>query len=211
MCGSVAEYSIDQFGGADDLLASGVVYHLYFLNEGLREAYETKILHHLEKHKDPGGKNPVYFLTYADDPVSDKDCDTILECISRYLDYDAMYLCVEFLTEQGLKAIAVSKILFFEYCDRKIIIKTQQSRYVCHDTLRNVFSLVSGCAFASPHKSFIVNMRHIADIKGSTVMINDGSLVPLSKKKSHQFRLRYKAYLDDNAARITKKKPNRLR
>ncbi|MCL1821133.1 MAG: LytTR family transcriptional regulator DNA-binding domain-containing protein [Oscillospiraceae bacterium] len=203
--GTAVVYSIIPFCDVDSLIASGRTFHLYFLNKYLRDTDENKLLAYIEQSKNLKGHKTFNFITYANDPIADSDCDTILESIRRYLDYDSMYLCIEFLTEQGLKTIAVSKILYFEYCERKIRIKTQHSQFFCNDTMKNVFSLVSGYAFAAPHKSFIVNLRHITSIKDYIVTMNDGSKIPLSQKRSRDFRTEYKSYLSKNNARIAKK------
>jgi hypothetical protein len=38
--------------------------------------------------------------------------------------------------------------------------------------------------------------------------MNDGSILPLSQKKSKEFRVAYKAYVGQNSAKITQK-PNK--
>lgn len=209
--GVTIQYSVTSFSNAEELIASGYAYHLCFVNRLLRENAENNLLTYISGSSKKNGKNKYRFITYTDDPISDKDCDTILECIRRYLDYDSMYLCVEFLTEQGLKTIAISRILFFEYCNRKIRIKTQNMEYYCDDTLHSILSLVSGYSFVSPHKSFIVNMRHIKSIKGYSIVMSDDSIVPLSQKKSRDFRIGYKVYLEDTNAKISKRKRTKQR
>lgn len=203
--GIAVEHSIVMFDDIDTLIASGKTFHLYFLNKCLRDSNEKKLLSYIEYNKKHSKRTTFNFLTYADDPITDKDCDMILESIRRYLDYDSMYLCMEFLTDQGFKSIAISKILFFEYCNRKICIKTQHAQYLCDDSLKNVLSLVSGYAFAVPHKSFIVNLRHIASIKEYIITMDDGSKIPLSQKKSHEFRIKYKKYISEHNKRMAKK------
>ena len=37
--------------------------------------------------------------------------------------------------------------------------------------------------FAVPHKSFVVNLRHIKDIKGCDLLMTTGEIVPLLKRK----------------------------
>ena len=107
-----------------------------------------------------------------------------------------MYLSLEFLMEREVKSIPISDLVSFEYCQKQVIIQTLRTNYRCKNTLRNVFSLVGNHGFACPHKSFIVNLRHITKIKGYDITMNDGSIIPLSQKKSKQFRDVYKNYLD---------------
>ena len=49
--------------------------------------------------------------------------------------------------------------------------------------------------FEMPNKSFVVNLYNIKTIKGYDVHMMDGSVIPLSQKKSSQFRDSLNRYL----------------
>ena len=49
--------------------------------------------------------------------------------------------------------------------------------------------------FYMPHKSFVVNFFHVKNLKGYDITMSDGSLVPLSQKKSTAFREDLAAWL----------------
>lgn len=49
--------------------------------------------------------------------------------------------------------------------------------------------------FAMPHKSFSVNLYHVKAIRGYDIYMMDGSVLPLSQKKSAQFRERLSQFL----------------
>jgi len=142
--GTAIVHSTTLYDDVDSLINSGKSFHVYFLNKQMRGHNEQKLLDYIERNSKAKpqdkvkGRKVFNFITFADDPISDDDCNTILESIRRYLDYDSMYLSVEFLTEKGMNSIAVSKILYFECIDRKIKIKTQTSEHLCEDTLKNV-------------------------------------------------------------------------
>jgi DNA-binding LytR/AlgR family response regulator len=203
--GTAIEYSVALFENIEELFSSDNYYHLYFIHIDMQSHCESELLTYIKGQNSLSSRKVFNFITYVEDPISNANCDTIFDCIKRYLEYDSMYLSIEFLTTKGLTSIALSKIVLFEYCDRKIRIKTKTSEYFCEDTLQNVFSLVSGYAFSSPHKSFIVNLKHIADISGYDITMSDGSLVPLSQKRSHTFRKAYKTYIEERNAKVSKK------
>ena len=50
--------------------------------------------------------------------------------------------------------------------------------------------------FAVPHKSFVVNLYHIRSLKGYDIVLADGSVLPLSQKKSAVFREKLKRILN---------------
>lgn len=49
--------------------------------------------------------------------------------------------------------------------------------------------------FAVPHKSFVVNLFYVRAVKGYDIRMMDGSLIPLSQKKSTEFRTRLNTFL----------------
>ena len=200
---SVADYSISEFINTNDL-TNGVAYDLYFLNLNLFNNADI-LLQYVKKEierEDTTSNKRYGLLAYVNDPVSDSDCEMVIDCLMKYLEHDSMYFTVEFLTDKGLRSIAISKILFFEFLDRKIKIKTHNNEYFCKDTLRNLMSLVGNFDFYQPHKSFIVNLKHIVSIKNYTVTMNDGSLIPLSQKKSNDFRKAYKKLYEQHNAKV---------
>jgi len=203
---STTGYTIFEYKTIEELVEVNEFYDLYFINKKLRENENLLIQQINEDNKTD--KKKLRFITYADDPVSDNECDGIIDCIKRHIEYDSMYLAIEFLTDKGLRSIAVSKILFFEYGNRKIKIKTHSNEYYCDDTLQNISSLVGGYDFLQPHKSFIVNIKHITCIKNYLITMNDSTVIPLSQKKSNEFRKAYKKYLEKHNTRIRKRKPS---
>ena len=48
-----------------------------------------------------------------------------------------------------------------------------------------------------PHKSFVVNFFHVKNLKGYDITMSDGSLVPLSQKKSSVFREELAVWLSE--------------
>jgi len=196
---SIDDISVQTFENIEDFISSGIYFDVYFFHSDHRNDAGILVEHieqNVQTKKSDGFSNESRgFLAFVDDPISESDCDDVIDCLQKYLRQDTMYFAVEFLTDKGLRSIALSRIVYFEFQDRKIKIKTQTAEYFCNDTLRNLFSLVGNFDFALPHKSFILNLRHIVSIKGYTIEMNDGSIVPLSQKKSKKFRDKYKDFL----------------
>ena len=186
-------HRIFEFDTMDEIISAGMDFDLCFLGHELRKDM-GRWIEHIEKSFQTRAPKKLNFLTVIDDPISDTDCDKMIEFIKLNLGHTSMSLAIEFLTDKGLRSIALSKILYFEFYDRKVKIKSIDSEFVCNDTLRNVMALVEGHGFRQPHKSFIVNLRHIVEIKNYTVNVG-GVTVPLSQKRSREFRQGYKVYL----------------
>jgi len=199
-------HKIFEFNTFEDFISAGLIFDLCFFGQNLRKDMSA-LLEYLEKassaKSDPKKLN---FITFVDDPISDSDCENMIDFIRRNLEQSSMSLAVEFLTDKGLRSIALNKILVFEFFDRKVKIKSQENEFACNDTLRNVMNLVGSHDFHQPHKSFIVNLKHITSIKNYVITMNDGSVIPLSQKKSNEFRTVYKAYLESHNVHVPKKK-----
>ena len=172
-------------------------FSLWIINQSLITEFMQKTID-LEKF---ANENPIdiatqmSFVTFISDPISDMGITNMLNLLQNYRKLASMYLSVSFLTDKGMQSIDVTQILYFEFLERKIKIKTQGSEYMCSDTLHNVLTLVEKHDFHQPHKSFIVNLKHIAKIKNYNITMSDGSILPLSQKKSKAFRALYKSYI----------------
>lgn len=104
---------------------------------------------------------------------------------------------IEFQTEHGLERFTIDEIYYFEYCYRKIIIYTQRGQFTFRGKITEVLNNMSQYGFATPHKSFVVNLHHVKSIKGYELTMMNGEVVPLSQKKSPMFRKQHSGYLTD--------------
>ena len=75
-------------------------------------------------------------------------------------------------------------ICYFEYRDRKIRIVTQNGEAWMRGSISKMAESFQNIDFAVPHKSFVVNLRHIKDIKGCDLaQTTGGDSSPFSKVK----------------------------
>ena len=51
--------------------------------------------------------------------------------------------------------------------------------------------------FGCPHQSFLVNFLHIDSLKGYDIFIDNGDLIPLSQKRTVEFKRKYYDFLED--------------
>ena len=54
---------------------------------------------------------------------------------------------------------------------------------------------LAAMGFAVPHKSFVVNLGQVKHFKGYEIWMTDGSTIPLSQKKSANFRQQLTGWL----------------
>ena len=108
---------------------------------------------------------------------------------------EALAYAKEEQTEEGILELPVSKLSYFEYECRKISMHTDKGIYHLRETLSALTERLTDMGFASPHKGFLVNLSHIQNIRGYELLLTDGTVLPLSQKRSAQFRQLLTRYL----------------
>ncbi len=95
---------------------------------------------------------------------------------------------MRFETDEGLKEFELGDIYYFEYLCRKIQIHTKVGNYWIRGSITELAARMEPMASACLTKSFTVNLFYVKSIKGYDIHMMDGSLIPLSQKKSVEFR-----------------------
>ncbi|WP_234117304.1 LytR/AlgR family response regulator transcription factor [Clostridium hydrogenum] len=103
---------------------------------------------------------------------------------------------IEFITLDGVVRLNPKQIYYFEYVNRSVKIKTLDRTYMIKEKIASVASRIEKFGFLMPHKSFTVNLFHIRNIKGYDIFMMDGSIIPLSQKKSAEFREQFNIFLE---------------
>lgn len=73
-------------------------------------------------------------------------------------------------------------------------IKDNPRYHMRRDSLRNVYARLQQHDFVQTHKSYLINLAMVSQVKGQEVILEDGSKVPLSRKYKEAFREEYKRY-----------------
>lgn len=101
---------------------------------------------------------------------------------------------LEFHAKEGIMRLKPSEIIFFEYANREVILHS--IRGIGHLKMRmgDVADKMKLYDFAMPHKSFLVNLYAVTGIHGYDILLTDKTIIPLSQKKSAEFRRQLNAY-----------------
>lgn len=102
---------------------------------------------------------------------------------------------LEFITNNGVVRVDVKDIYYFEYQSRKVIMKTREGEFILKEKISEIGNYMEKYGFIMPHKSFSVNLYHVKSIKGYDIYMMNESIIPLSQKKSSQFRDELNIYL----------------
>lgn len=111
---------------------------------------------------------------------------------------------LEFLAKEGIVHIVPSRILCFEYLGRQVLMYTAEQVWHLKRQITELAREMEAYGFAMPHKSFVVNLYAVQRIRGYEITLTDGRVIPLSQKKSAQFRRALNEYLSRERGRTTR-------
>lgn len=201
-------FRICLYSSGEALLNSGETYNFIFLDIDMRGISGIDTARMLRK-KDRKAKI-IYVTAYEDfrdyafsvhafaylvKPVSKEQIQEILREALEYTETEDMGPSLCFHTTDGLLDIYIRDIYYFEYQNRQLKMATVSGDVWIPDSIHHMAQKMESYDFLMPHKSFIVNLFHIRNLKGYDIFMTDGSIVPLSQKKSADFRKRLAAYL----------------
>lgn len=140
----------------------------------------------------------VHAFGYLNKPIKKEQIYTQLNEAIAYSEDKEEKELIEFITLEGVVRLAPRDIYYFEYINRKVKIKTLNNNYMLKKNITTVLKDMKEYGFLMPHKSFIVNLFYVKSIKGYDIFMMDGSIIPLSQKKSSEFREQFNIFLENH-------------
>lgn len=95
---------------------------------------------------------------------------------------------LRFQALEGVEELPTSDIYYLEYQSRKLRFVTKQGEYMVRGRISEYLGKLAPYGFAASHKSFVVNLLHVKAIRGYDIVMMNGDRIPLSQKRSVQFR-----------------------
>lgn len=95
---------------------------------------------------------------------------------------------MEFQTLEGLIRLPVEEIYYLEYRNRHIFLQTAKKRYEMRGRISDIGEIMKPYGFTVPHKSFVINLYHVQNIRGYEILMMNGDWIPLSQKKAVRFK-----------------------
>ena len=103
------------------------------------------------------------------------------------------------VTESGLVVKRAEEIVCVETQQRKCIVHTTDGIYISHETMEYWKKTLSIPCFHSPHKSYIINMRYVSEIRKDTILLHykgKEKEAYLARRKFTEFKDTYLLYLE---------------
>lgn len=133
---------------------------------------------------------------YLVKPVDQKKFDKILLTMSRRLAQpEGEYLFLK--TQEGLRKILIRELVTVEsFRHNQVCTLTDASTVVTAGTLKEIMEQLSHVPhFFSPHRAYIVNLRHIAALNSTHLLMSTGQKVPVARANLAALKKAYADYL----------------
>lgn len=157
--------------------------------------HETKIVY-LTSYRDyVVGAFEVHAFQYLLKPIAPARLQQVLEEIFRYVKKADKQRILDFHTYEGTVCIDVSDICYFEFTNRKIRMVTIQNVYHMTGKISSIYDRISAMGFSMPHKSFVVNLLHVKNVRNLDIFMDNGDQIPLSQKKQKEWKQELTNYL----------------
>lgn len=203
--------SADGYSSGEDLLRTGNIYDLIFLDidmkgiDGIETARRIRIhdrkvkIVYVTSYKEYAGKAfSVHAFGYLLKPVKQEKIWKQIEDALLWQEEEAPEVKqVEFTAVEGLVRLPVDMIYYFEYQNRRIYMKAKDITYEMRGKISDIACRMEEYGFSVPHKSFVVNLYHVKNIKGYEILMMNGERIPLSQKQAVQFKEKLSLYLAD--------------
>lgn len=139
----------------------------------------------------------IHAFDYLVKPVTEKKIYSVLLEVFSYdnLNEDRI---VSFRTKTGVVSIKAEDILYFEYCNRNVLLYDDKNHVLelPGEKISAIAERMKPYHFEVSHKSFVVNLYQIESIKNYTIFMKYGKVVPLSQMYSKRFRKKMHDYLN---------------
>ena len=193
------EYDIETFSSSEDFLKLNfALYDLVLLDIILSE--ERNGLDVAKAIRRSNADIAIMFITktaqYAIDSYSVDALDYVLKPLSYYAFAMKLKKAMHYLentrnremvfrTTEGIVRLKEDDILYFDVIRHYLYVHTTEKTYKVRGTMKDITMAVSN-KFARSGNSFLVNLRHVTEIRKQDVLLGS-TLVPLTKLYKESF------------------------
>lgn len=122
-------------------------------------------------------------IRYLQKPVAQGDFFEAMDAAIA----DATAHRLTFQIDTALVSVPLRNIQYIETFGHYAIVHTADEAYRFRSTLKEVMSRLPKGYFASPHKSYVVNLEHIRSATATEIVLDCGVVVPIGRKRMQEF------------------------
>lgn len=130
---------------------------------------------------------------YLIKPFSQDSVDVAIERCLKIVEKVESY--IEVLINREKRRIQTSKIKYIESQGRYCVIHTTAIKYKVYLRLEGMEEMLNESKFIRCHRSYIVNLDYVRDVKDYDYLLDDETLIPIRRNQKRLLKNYYEDYL----------------
>lgn len=198
------------YSSGEELLQSGEEFDFLFLDIEMNSVDGIQVKNILERQRNEGmiifltsheermieafGANVIGFLRK---PIKDADLLPIVQKMKQFMDRKT----VEWDEDGKLYTVYAGNIQYIEVEDKYTYVFVGTERYLVRRSLREWVAILPESDFGMVNRSCLVNLSLLDRVK-SEIVLEDGKIIPISRKYKKEIEEKYKEYLRKQMERL---------
>lgn len=130
-------------------------------------------------------------LRYLLKPLTFEAVAESLDAVKEALRRSRLTVSIDGVTH----VLQVQQIRYAEVSGHRVTLHTDSGLLTFRGSLKDICTLLPGRWFCAPHQSYLVNLLHVRSITKEAVLLDDGTAIPLSRRKQAEFLQAFHAFL----------------
>lgn len=130
-------------------------------------------------------------LRYLLKPLTREVLSEALDAVKSELNRSRLTVSIDGVTH----VLQVQQIRFAEVSGHRVTLHTGSEKLSFRATMKDIGALLPAKWFCAPHQSYIVNLLHVRSVAKDTVLLDDGTAVPLSRRRQGEFLQAFHTFL----------------
>ena len=134
-------------------------------------------------------------LRYLLKPLTFEAVAEALDAVKEALRRSRLTVSIDGVTHM----LQVQQIRYAEVSGHRVTLHTDSGVLTFRGSLKDICAMLPGRWFCAPHQSYLVNLLHVRSIAKEAVILDDGTAIPLSRRKQAEFLQAFHAFLGVDA------------
>ena len=121
-----------------------------------------------------------------------------LDALTEALDAVKAELCRDrlvFTVDGYTHVLRAQQIRYAEVSGHRLTLHTDTGVLTLRATLKEICAMLPAGSFCAPHQSYLVNLLHVRSIAKETVLLDDGTQIPISRRRQAEFMDAFHTFL----------------
>lgn len=134
-------------------------------------------------------------LRYLLKPLTLEALTEALDAVRATLRRDRLTVTVD----GQIHVLQAQQIRYAEVSGHRVSLHTDMGVLHLRTTLKDICALLPEGSFCAPHQSYLVNLLHVRSIARDALLLDDGTRIPLSRRRQAEFLQAFHAFLGVDA------------